>query len=141
VVQIRLDRHARKSEQDYFGPWREDRKGERALKDPELGWRARKDAIRAGVDNARVNIVSGASDLTLGELMTRFLAHKRNQVSAGDLSLRTLGDYIEEVGRFVKFQKPCLPVGALRPKHFSAYVKELVEKRKLGRHSRKRVRA
>jgi integrase len=135
------NRHTRKSEQFYFGPWRDDPKGERALKDPELGWFARKDAIRAGVDNVRVSLVNNPAGLTLGELMARFLVHKRNQVAAGDLSIRTLGDYIDEIGKFVSFQKPGTPVGILKPEHFSAYVMQLVEKRKLGRHSRKRVRA
>lgn len=135
------NRNSRKTEQFYFGPWQQDPKGENALKDPDIGWLARKDAIRAGVDNVRVNAVSNSADLTLGELMARFLAHKKSQVTAGDLCVRTLGDYITEVGRFVAFQKPGTPVGALKPECFSGYVQHLVEMRKLGRHARKRVRA
>jgi hypothetical protein len=38
------------SEQFYFGTWADDRKGERAFKDPQLDWLAHKDAIRAAVD-------------------------------------------------------------------------------------------
>ena len=33
-----------------------------------------------------------------------------------------------------------LPVGGLKPEHFTGYMKPLVETRKLGRHARKRVR-
>jgi hypothetical protein len=80
----------KRSEQFYFGTWADDRKGERALKDPQLGWLARKDAIRAGVDNVRVQPVAG--EMLLGELMSRFLTYKRAKAVAGELSLTTLGD-------------------------------------------------
>lgn len=135
------NRLAQKSQQYYFGAWRDDPMGERALKDPILGWLSRKDAIHAGVDNVRVDAVVSADTLTLGELMSRFLAHKRSQVQAGDLSLRTLGDYLVEISRFVAFQKASLPVNALRPEHFSGFMCDMIETRKLGRHARKRVRA
>src|SRR2546429_9906931 len=78
----------KKSEQFYFGSWKDDPKGERALKDPEIGWLARKDAIKAGVDNIRVAPV--ASVVTLGELMARFLAQKLDASRSGDLSKVTL---------------------------------------------------
>ncbi len=41
----------KKSEQFYFGSWRDDRKGDRAIRDPEIGYLARRDAIKAGIDN------------------------------------------------------------------------------------------
>src|SRR5689334_5269795 len=68
-------RQTHKSKQYYFGPWRDDSTGERALHDPALGWLARKDGIYAGVDNVRVDVVQAPADLTLGDLMTRFLTH------------------------------------------------------------------
>jgi hypothetical protein len=77
-------RRSKKSEQFYFGSWHDDPKGERALKDPATGWLARKDAIKAGVDNVRVEAVPMV--VTLGELMAQFLAHKHGQVKSGDLS-------------------------------------------------------
>jgi integrase len=83
--------------------------------------------------------VNGA--LTLGELMARFLTHKRSKASSGELSKTTLGDYLREVKAFVAFQKPFTPAGGLKPEHFSAYMRHLVEERKLGRPARKRVRA
>jgi integrase len=43
--------------------------------------------------------------------------------------------------KFVVFLKPGTPVGSLRPEHFSAFMKYLIEQRKLGRHARRRVRA
>lgn len=128
----------KKSEQFYFGSWGDDQMGERALKNPVTGWLARRDGIKAGVDNIRVSPVANA--ITLGELMARFLSHKQSQSRSGDLSKLTLGGYLREVRWFVEFLKPGTPVAGLRPEHFTAYVKHLVEKRKLGRFARKRVR-
>jgi hypothetical protein len=133
------NRHSKRSEQFYFGTWSDDPKGERALNDLQLGWLARRAGIEAGIDNVRVTRVESA--VTLGELMERFLTFKRAMVAAGDLSPRTLGDYLLEVGKFVAFLKTTTPVHAPRPEHFSAYMKYLVEERKLGRHARRRVRA
>lgn len=129
-----------KTEQFYFGSWHDDRKGERALKDPHTGWLARRDAIRAGADNPLVQPVNAAG-MTLGELMTRFLTHKRAKAQAGELSLATLGDYLREVEAFVSFMKPLTPPGGLKPEHFAGYMRHLTDGRKLGRASRKRVRA
>ena len=121
-----------RTEHFYFGPWREDPQGERALNDPQSGWLARRTGIKAGTDNVRVQMVQ--SVLTLGELMGRFLVFKRGLVLAGDLSARTLGDYIREIEDFVAFLKPATPIGALKPEHFTAYMHYMVEGRKLGRH-------
>jgi integrase len=129
---------AKRSEQFYFGPWRDDLKGERALKDPVTGWLARKVAIKAGIDNLQVEPV--AAVVTLGDLMGRFLAHKQGATKSGDLSKATLGGYLREVRRFVEFMKPVTPAAGLKPEHFTAYMKHLVENRKLGRFARKRVR-
>lgn len=129
----------KRSEQFYFGSWRDDPKGVRAMQDPQHGWLARRDAIKGGIDNVRVEAVGGA--MTLGDLMSRFLTFKRDKVRAGELSPATLGDYLREVEAFVAFQKPGTPPGGLRPEHFSAYVNHLVTVRQLGRHARKRVRA
>ena len=128
----------KKSEQFYFGAWQDDPKGERALKDPELGWLARRDAIKAGIDNVRVQPAADA-DLTLGNLMARFLAFKRGRVTSGELSLATLDGYLKAVQAFVTFQKASTPASGLRPEHFTAYARHLVEGRNLGRHARKRV--
>jgi hypothetical protein len=133
------NRRRKQSEQFYFGSWKDDQKGERALNDPQTGWLARKRAIEAGTDNARVYATD--SVVTLGQLMAQFLAFKRAMLIAGDLSPRTLGDYIKEVEKFVAFMKPATPVAVLRPEHFSAYMKFMVENRKLGRHARRRIRA
>jgi hypothetical protein len=129
----------RKSEQHYFGSWKDDPKGVRALSDSIFGWLARRDAIKAGVDNVRVERV--AAVITLGELMGRFLAHKLSKARSGELSPATLGDYFREVEAFVKYIKPNTPPAGLRPEHFTAYMRHLTDERKLGRHSRKRVRA
>lgn len=76
----------KKSEQFYLGSWADDPAGERAISDPDSGWLARRDAIRAGIDNVRVETLA-ASDICLGELMARFLMFKRDKVTSGELSL------------------------------------------------------
>jgi integrase len=128
----------KRSEQHYFGPWRNDPKGYRAINDSEAGWLARQQAIKAGTDNVRV--IPVAAVVTLGDLMGRFLAFKRGLVVAGDLSPRTLGDYFRETEKFVTFLKPRTPAESLGPEHFSAYMKFMIEDRKLGRYARRRVR-
>lgn len=135
-------RQSRRSLQYYFGSWHDDPDGKRAMHDPDSGWLARKDAIHAGIDNVNVGtIVVNPASMTLAELMGRFLQHKRAQVQAGELSPRTLGDYLAEIPLFVGFMKATAVVGGLRPEHFSAYMRDLINTRKLGRHGRKRVRA
>jgi integrase len=129
----------KRSEQFYFGSWRDDPRGERAISDPAIGWLARRPGILAGIDNVRVQ--SAADDIGLGELMTRFLTFKRNKAQAGELSLSTLADYLREIELFVAFMKPAIPVSALRPEHFTAYMDHLINDRNLGRMARKRVRA
>lgn len=129
----------KKSEQFYFGSWKNDPKGERALQDPQIGWLARKDGIRTGIDN--IHVAPAAGELTLGELMNRFLNHKRGVVQNGELAKVTLGDYLREIPAFVAFMRPGTPAGGLKPEHFSAYMTHLAEGRRLGRHARKRVRA
>ena len=131
----------RRSEQVYFGNWKSDPTGERALHDPISGWLARRSAIKAGTDCLRVTAQgSDEQQLTLGELMRRFLQHNKLKVDAGDLSIRTLGDYIRETRKFVEFFGTGMVVSGLGPAHFSVFMRHLVEDRKLGRYARRRVR-
>jgi integrase len=116
----------------YFGPWKDDRNGQRAIKD----WLARQDAIRAGIDNPRVP--AAPASITVGDLMRRFLAAKRLQVQGRELSATTLGDYLRELQRFVSFVGTDAQVTAIKPQHFAAYAQRLIE-HKQGRHARKRV--
>jgi len=132
------NRRLHKSEQFYFGPWAGDSAGQRAMNDPVFGWLARQHAIRAGIDNVRVQ-QAPPDAMTLGELMARFLAFKRSKVAAGELSLLTLDGYLKEVQAFVAFQKASMPAALLRPEHFSAYAQHLLSERKLGRFARKRT--
>jgi hypothetical protein len=134
------NRRTKKSEQFYFGSWQDDPKGKRAMSDPEIGWLARRDPIKAGIDNPRVTSLA-TEGLSLGDLMARFLVFKRDKVKAGELSLATLGDYLREIELFVDFMKPTTPAGSLKPEHFAAYMEHLTSVRKLGRHARKRIRA
>ena len=43
----------RRSELKYFGTWRDDLAGERALNDPANGWLARRSLIKSWVDQLR----------------------------------------------------------------------------------------
>jgi integrase len=131
------NRQSKKTEQFYFGAWVDDPKGKHAMTDPVSGWLVRRDAIKAGIDNVRVQI--RGAELTLGELMAHFLSFKRNKVTSGELSLATLDGYLKEVSAFVALMKPTIPAALLKPEHFSLYMQHLVEHRKLGRFARKRV--
>ena len=77
------------------------------MTDPEHGWMAQRDAIKAGIDNPAVTIVK--AELTLGELTVHFLSHKRSKVTAGELSLTTFGDYMREVPTLCYFCEACKP--------------------------------
>ncbi len=92
-------------------------KGSGPSRDPQTGWLARREAIMAGIDNVRVDLVN-SDDIDLGTLMSRFLTHKRQKVKDGELSLTTLGDYLREVAAFVTFQKPGTPAGATAARTF-----------------------
>ena len=98
----------KKTEKYYFGAIADDPQGQRAIHDRTIGWLARRDGIKAGVDNIRIEQPS--QDLSLGELMERFLTFKRNKVTAGELSLVTLKDYLNEIKLFVSFMKSGMPV-------------------------------
>lgn len=127
----------------YFGSWKDDPKGEAALKD----WLARKDAIHAGLDSLRVT--TAQAGMVLGELMGKYLEQFRTQATSNERSLATLGDYIRELQAFVNASGPNAPVANLKPEHFAKYHKLLVEGGrplpsgekggKLGRHARRRV--
>jgi integrase len=132
--------HSHRSEIKYFGAWHDDPKGERALHDPATGWLTRRTAIKAGTDHLRLIASVDSTALTLGELMGRFLQFNKRKVDAGDLSLRTLNDYLCELPKFVTFFGPQTPVSGMLAEHFSAYMTHLVSVRKLGRYARRRVR-
>jgi integrase len=116
----------------YFGSWKDDLKGEQALQD----WRSREESIRAGLDNLRTQSVE--EGMTLMELSTQFLADRRTRLLAGDLAASTYGDYLRECMGFVAETGKDGCVASLAPAHFQAFADTLV-KRKLGRHSRKRI--
>lgn len=121
----------------YFGSWKDDPKGEQAI----LNWKARQDDIRAGIDTPKP-AVKTAVTLTLGRLKDEFLKDRAVQVSAGDLSPRTLADYQTEIATFVQAVGSTLQVAQIGPGHFKAYHDEtMIQKRKLGRHARKRIMA
>jgi integrase len=136
----------------YFGSWKTDPTGERALAD----YNRRKDDLAAGV-KIRVDVAK-ADGMTLGELLGKYLANARHRATAEHtLSLRTLRDLIIELTAFVDAIGPTVRIADLRPEHFTAYNELLVgggrplpdlnakdqvkihRGRPLGPHARKRV--
>ncbi|HEY8747267.1 MAG TPA: tyrosine-type recombinase/integrase [Tepidisphaeraceae bacterium] len=117
----------------YFGRWKEDRDGKKAIAE----WLSRKDAIYAGLDNLRVAAVT--SDMTVGQLQAAFLEAKRAAMLAKGLSPATYDDYLTELQAFTHSTGTDAKVSALRPEHFAKYAGNLIGVRKLGPHARKRT--
>lgn len=112
----------------YFGTWADDPKGERALVD----WLSRKDAIAAGIDEARS--VKANDGMMLASAVQRFLLIKNTATLDGELSDLTLSDYVRELQHLVDFT-PSAYLDAYGPNEFSAYLtRQLKGNRKLGPH-------
>lgn len=132
-----------KQQQYYFGSWRDDPKGEAAIKD----WLARKDSILAGLDKLRVATVK--EGMLVCDVMTKYLDHFRSQALSNERSLATLGDYMRELQAFSNAVGCNVQAASLRPEHFAEYSRLLVQGGrplpsgekggKLGRHARKRI--
>lgn len=124
----------RKSKPYYFGSWRSDSKGERAIKEYDL----RLPGIFAGTDHMRY-LAAGGGKLTVAGLCKQYLTARLTDVQAGKLTLVMYGDYMRELGAFVEWVKGTTPGDSLKPEHFTAYASHLVENRKLMSRSRKRT--
>ncbi|MGE5607912.1 MAG: tyrosine-type recombinase/integrase [Bacillota bacterium] len=118
----------------YFGSWRTDPKGENALR----LWLARKEAILAGLYRVDTTPSNTANDLTVGELVNKYLAIRGRDVEAGRIAPGTYGDYMANLKDFADFVGPRVKVAILKPGHFSAY-RATLELRKLGAHATRRV--
>lgn len=114
----------------YFGSWKDDPRGERAMQD----WLDRKDAIRAGLDKANVRVTE--SGLTLLEVIRKFLEAKQAQLLAGRLADETFNDYRYELQKLADFMGVTAQVAAIGPDHFAKYAAHLASKsgRELGPH-------
>jgi len=119
----------------YFGSWRDDPRGEAALKD----WLARKDAIYAGLDHISRQLVPDPAELTVIELVRKYLKIRSADVEAGNLSPATFRDYTINLNDFCKHIGPTAKASGLKPQHFAAYRVRLDEKGTLGPHAIKRV--
>ncbi len=106
----------------YFGSWRDDPKGERAVKD----FLARKDAIHAGLDNLRPEVVSDT--ITVVELCRQFMAAKHADLLAGDLADETFNDYRYELQLLADLIGPDAKAAALGPEEFRRYLDHLRNK-------------
>lgn len=105
----------------YFGPWADDQKGERALKE----WVARKDAIKAGLDKVITN-AAAAGTLTLGELIKDFMQTRHDKLLKGMLADETFMDYDKELTAFGNWSNlASAKAAALGPDHFTAYFRHL----------------
>jgi len=117
----------------YFGSWREDPRGDAALKD----WLTRKDAIYAGLDTGQ-----GGADtspgLEVAELITRYLTERSKDVTAKKLSPTTFANYSHALNSFAATLPPKAKAAkALRPK-FGEFLRHM-ERRGLGPHAIKRT--
>ncbi|MGB7160768.1 MAG: site-specific integrase [Tepidisphaeraceae bacterium] len=124
----------------YFGSWRTDPRGEHAIKE----YVERLPGILAGTDHLWL-LVSAGGVLTVGALFKQYLAQRKTDIEAGTFSKRTYGGYLEDLQDFMEWVKPETAVTGLcreeSPAIFAAFVKHLIETRKLKSHSRRRVQA
>lgn len=120
----------------YFGSWREDPKGERAIKE----YVDRLPGILAGTDHLR-HLSARRGQASVGELLDHYLAQRRLDVQAGTLARITFGGYASELFLFRDWVRGTAAVAALKPAHFGGYVAHLIENRKLKARARKRVQA
>jgi integrase len=112
----------------YFGSWKDDPKGEQAIRD----YLARKDAILAGLDSLGAEVVSDT--MTVVEMLKRFLTAKHSQLQAGDLADETFNDYTYELQLFADLLGPDAKAAALGPEEFRRYLEHVRSTRKLGPH-------
>ncbi|MEA2708129.1 MAG: hypothetical protein QOF78_730 [Phycisphaerales bacterium] len=124
-----------KSKPYYFGSWKEDPKGDRAIR----SYDARLAGILAGTDHFRH--LAATATTTVGDLVTRYLAQRWLDAKAGTLAKVTYGHYNRELRAFAAWVKEATPVAALKPEHFGGYAAQLIEKRKILARSRKRITA
>lgn len=110
----------------YFGPWADDPKGERAIKE----WLEREPAIRAGLDHTDVRKAGPA--FTVVELLRRFLAFKQEELLANRLSDETFRDYVRECNYLGTWAGPTAQVAGFTGDHFAAYRLHMETSRKLG---------
>lgn len=118
----------------YFGSWQDDPKGTEAVKDLAN----RLPGILAGTDHLR-HLAASGGQISVGDLMTKYLTQRRLDVKAGTFSRQTYGGYASELEKYVDWVKGSTAVAALRPEHFTGYAAHLIESRKLRSHARKRV--
>jgi integrase len=121
----------------YFGRIEEDPTGVTALVD----LRERLPLILAGADHIRREKADDGTK-PLGILTRLFLEHVKQKVADHEMSLDHYGDYLKELPKFVAFAGVNTSIKQLSPAVFSAFHREeMVGKRKLGRHQRRKVYA
>lgn len=119
----------------YFGSWRDDAKGERAIKE----YNNRLPGILSGTDHLRLLAAKGLP--VVGEVMGKYLAQCRLDVASGSLARITFGERIRELEQFTDWIKAETPVATLKPEHFAGFVQHILEVRKLKARARKRTLA
>lgn len=110
----------------YFGPWGDDPRGERAVKE----WLIREPGIRAGVDHLRVD--STPTALTLAEMLRRFLTAKQTDYQNNAIAGETFRDYTRECNYLGAWAGADATCKAFTPDYFAAYRRHMETARKLG---------
>ena len=132
-----------KSETYYFGHVAEDPEGTKAMYDPVVGWLARAEAIKLGLDKLRRGQRAECGDIIVSDLASRFLEAKKLDRESTKISIGQYGNYLREIPWAVQKLGPRAVVSALRPQGFAVLARLLVKgdgKRKpQGPHSRKRI--
>lgn len=119
-----------------FGPWRDDLRGERAIKE----WLARKDTILAGLEVHTKTPVVAASDLTLGQMVKDYLKLRSADVQSGSLSADQFRDLTVALNPFVAFYGETAKAQGFKPSVFALYRTEL-DKKGWSPHTLKRTLA
>jgi integrase len=119
----------------YFGSWKDDPKGERAIRE----YNDRLPGILSGTDHLRALAAKGLP--TVGGIMSKYLGQCKLDVLSGGLSKATYGERIRELELFANWIHAETAVANLKPEHFAGYVQQLIEGRKLKARARKRVQA
>lgn len=119
----------------YFGSWKDDPKGEEALKE----WVANRDAIYAGTykPERASEAVEMAAGMSVESLIQKYLAQRSLDVRNKKLAPDTFRDYALNLNAFAEFIGPKVKAHGLKPSNFSAWRTSL--EATLGPHALKRA--
>lgn len=119
----------------YFGTWRNDMKGEAAVKE----WNANKEAIYSGTYQPKqaAEAVEEAAGLSVEKLIQKYLKARSLDVRNKKLSPDTFRDYTHALNQFCGHIGGHVKAAGLRPSHFAAWRASI--EGTLGPHALKRA--